>query len=152
MALAIILAVLIVAFILIRHHVGVPFLTMIAGLAVYEAFGAGFAATVAQWIPAISEGLADQIIYCALVAVVPLVLYFRVGRSGLFGIMRIIESIIFALMLTVLISGVVSSYFPLDHYSARILDWINGVKGVLMMAGVLMAYVDVFFYHSNRFA
>ena len=152
MALAIILAVLIVAFILIRHHVGVPFLSMIAGLAVYDAFGAGFAGTLAQWIPAINETIADQIVYGALVAAVPLVLYFRVGRSGLFGIMRIIESTIFALLLTVLISGIVSSYFPLDNYSSQILGWINGVRGILMMVGVIMAYVDVFFYHSNRFA
>ena len=152
MALAIILAVLIVAFILIRHHVGVPFLSMIAGLAVYDAFGAGFAGTLAQWIPAINETIADQIVYGALVAAVPLVLYFRVGRSGLFGIMRIIESTIFALLLTVLISGIVSSYFPLDNYSSQILGWINGVRGILMMIGVIMAYVDVFFYHSNHFA
>ena len=152
MALAIILVALIVLFILLRHHVGVPFLSMIAGVAVYDAFGASFAATVAQWIPAIDEGLASQIIYGVLVAGVPLVLYFRVGRSGLFGLLRIIESIILALLMVVLMSGIISTYFPLDKYSSEILGWINGVRGFLMMGGVIMAYVDVFFYHSSRLA
>jgi hypothetical protein len=152
MALAIILAALIVIFILLRHHVGVPFLSMIAGLAVYETFGAGFASTVAQWIPAINEGLANQIIYGVLVAGVPLVLYLRVGRSGLFGILRIIESTILALLMTVLMSDIIASYFPLDRYSSEILGWINGVRGFLMMGGIIMAYVDVFLYHSSRLA
>lgn len=152
MALAIILAVLVLIFVIFRHHVGVPFLSMIAGVAVYDAFGASFASTISQWIPAINEGLASQIIYSILVAIVPIVLYFRVGRTGLFGVLRIIESLIFAFLLTVLISGVVSDYFPLDKYSNEILSWINGVRGFLMMGGVLMAYVDVFFYHSSHFA
>ena len=132
-----------------RHHVGVPFLAMVAGVALYDAFGATFAQTINQWIPAADVWWTEKALFALFVAVMPLIIYFRVGRSGLFGIMRIIESTIFAFMLTVLISGVVSSYFPLDHYSVRILDWINGVKGVLMMAGVLMAYVDVFFYRSS---
>ena len=60
MVLVVVLATLLLCFLLIRHHVGVPFLAMIAGLAVYEHFGAGFASTINLWIPAIPSETADM--------------------------------------------------------------------------------------------
>ena len=150
MALAMILAALLLCFLIFRHHVGIPFLAMIAGVTVYDAFGASFAEAIHTWIPAIDTWIAQQVLYGLFVAIIPIVLYFRVGRSGLFGILRIIESAIFALMLTILLSGLAATIFSYDSMTVKLADWINGIKGILMVGGVIFAYVDVFFYRSGQ--
>ena len=116
-----------------RHHVGVPFLAMVAGVALYDAFGATFAQTINQWIPAADVWWTEKALFALFVAVMPLIIYFRVGRSGLFGVLRIIESIIFALLLTII----------------ELANWIVGIRGIVMVVGVILAYVDVFFYRSS---
>ena len=150
MILAVVLATLLLCFLLIRHHVGVPFLAMIAGLAVYEHFGADFANTISLWVPAIPNEIANTGLYVLFVALVPLILYFRAGKSGLFGIMRAIESIIFAIMLTVLLAGPLVALFDFDSLSADIASWIEGIRGIILVAGIIFAYVDTFLYRSGR--
>lgn len=149
MVLVVLLAALLLLFLLVRHHVGVPFLAMVAGVALYEAFGASFAQTINQWIPAADVWWTEKILYAMFVAVMPIILYFRVGKSGLFGAMRIVESIIFALLLTILLANPLSQIFSFDGYSAQLASWINGIRGVVMVVGVILAYVDVFFYRSS---
>ena len=63
MILAVVLAALLLCFMLMKHNIGVPFLAMIAGLAVHEAFGEAFASTIHVWMPAVDEILAQQILY-----------------------------------------------------------------------------------------
>ena len=150
MVLAVVLAALLLCFLLVRHHVGVPFLAMIAGLAVYEHFGAGFANAINQLTPSIEARMADACLYILFVAIIPLLLYFRSGRSGLFGIMRAAESIIFAVMLTVLLSGPLVALFSFDTLSASISGWIGGVREVILVVGIIFAYVDTFLYRSGR--
>ena len=129
---------------------GIPFLAMIAGITINDAFGASFAETIHTWIPAVDTWLAQQVLYGLFVAIIPIVLYFRVGKSGLFGILRIVESAIFALMLTILLSGLAATIFSYDSMTVKLADWINGIRGILMVVGVIFAYVDVFFYRSGR--
>ncbi len=150
MVLAVILAALLLCFLLVRHHVGVPFLAMIAGLAVYEHFGAGFASTINQWVPAVETRVVDVGLYALLIAAIPLLLYFRSGRSGLFGVMRAVESIIFAVMLTILLSGPLVALFSFDTLSASISGWIGGVRDIILVVGIIFAYADTFLYRSGR--
>ena len=150
MVLAVVLAALLLCFLLIRHHVGVPFFAMIAGLAVYEHFGASFAGVISQWIPAIQDWVADIGLYLLFVAIVPILLYFRAGRSGLFGAMRAIESIIFAVMLTALLAPPLVRLFSFDSLSADIASYIDGIRGVVLIVGIIFAYVDTFLYRSGR--
>ena len=150
MILAVVLAALLLLFLLVRHHVGVPFLAMIAGVSVYEAFGAQFAEVINQWIPAIDVWWAQLGLYCFFVFLMPLILYFRSGKSGLFGAMRIIEAVIFALLLTVLISDPLASLFSFDNTARDVANWIEGIRGVLMVVGVIFAYVDVMFFRSGH--
>ena len=150
MILAVVLAALLLCFLLVKHNVGVPFLAMIAGLAVYEAFGASFAATINTWIPTCSEILAQHILYGLFVLLIPILLYFRAGKSGLFGILRVIESVIFGAMLTILASGILTYYFSFDTMAVDIANWLDGIRGYIMVAGIILAYVDVFFYRSGQ--
>ena len=149
MALAIILTALLVCFFLVHHHVGVPFLAMIAGLAVYNGWGASFATTINQWIPAIDIWVAQQVLYVLFVIAVPLALYFRAGKSGLFGIMRGVESAIFALMLTMLMSGLVAQWISFDELSVAMVGWIEGIQPIVMVVGIIFAYVDTFLYRAG---
>lgn len=150
MVLAVLLAALLLCFLLVRHHVGVPFLAMIAGLAVYEHFGAGFASTINQWVPAADTRVVDAGLYILLIAAIPLLLYFRSGRSGLFGVMRAVESIIFAVTLTILLSGPLVALFSFDTLSASISGWIGGVRDIILVVGIIFAYADTFLYRSGR--
>ena len=80
----------------------------------------------------------------------PLILYIRSGKSGLFGVMRIIEAVIFALLLTVLIADPLASLFSFDNTARDVANWIEGIRGVLMVVGVIFAYVDVMFFRSGH--
>lgn len=144
MALAIILVLLIICFLFFKRQVGVPFVAMIAGLAVYNGFGTTFAEFINKLIPVLDLGLVQNILYLIFVAIIPLVLYFRMGHSCLLGAVRIIGSIIFALMITVLVSGIVSTYLSFDTLTGQIVGWISGIRGILMVVGVIFAYVEIF--------
>lgn len=144
MALAIILVLLIICFLFFKRQIGVPFVAMIAGLAVYNGFGTTFAEFISRLIPVLDLGLVQNILYLIFVAIIPLVLYFRLGHSCLLGVVRIIGSIIFALMITVLVSGIVSTYLSFDTLTAQIIGWINGIRDILMVIGVIFAYVEIF--------
>ena len=152
MILAVVLAALLLCFMLVKHNVGVPFLAMIAGLAVYEAFGEAFASIIHTWVPALDEIIAQQILYGLFVLLMPLLLYFRAGKSGLFGALRIVEGAIFAVMLTIMASSLLVYYFSFDTLAIDITNWIDGIRNYIMIAGVILAYVDVFFYRSGQFS
>lgn len=144
MALAIILVLLIVCFLFFKRQVGIPFIAMIAGLSVYNAFGVSFAEFINRLVPVLELGLVENILYLVFVAIIPLILYFRVGHSYLLGVFRVIGSIIFAMMLTVLVSGIVSTYLSFDTLTGQIVGWINGLNNILMVIGVIFAYVEIF--------
>ena len=117
---------------------------MIAGLAIYSSFGMVFAEFLNRLIPVLDLGLLQNILYLVFVALIPLVLYFRMGHSCLLGAVRIIGSIIFALMITVLVSGIVSTYLSFDTLTGQIVGWISGIRDILMVVGVIFAYVEIF--------
>ena len=52
MVLAVVLAALLLLFLFVRHNVGVPFLAMIAGVAVYEGWGESAVRQIMEWFPA----------------------------------------------------------------------------------------------------
>ena len=150
MVLVVVLAALLLLFLIMRHNVGLPFLAMIAGVAVYENFGAGFAEVLHDWFSQIDVSLAQQGLYALFVILVPLLLYLRAGRSGLFGVLRIIENVVFASMLTILASSILVDYFSFDNTSVELAGWLEGVRGYLMVIGVIMSYVDVFLFRAGR--
>ncbi|MBP5634014.1 hypothetical protein J6X13_03730 [Candidatus Saccharibacteria bacterium] len=150
MILAIVLAALLLLFILVRHNVGVPFLAMIAGYAVYQAWGLEAARVLADWIPGLQVQVMEYLIYGALVLGFPLLLYMRSGKSGLFGALRILESVVFAIVLVILISEPLSSIFAFDTLAYNISVWLDQIRGIAMIVGISFAYVDVFLFHSGK--
>ena len=144
------MAALLLLFIAVRHNVGVPFLAMIAGVAVYEAWGASFANFISEWIPGISVVWIQYALYGALVLVFPLILYLRAGKSGLFGILRIAESVVFAAVLTILVAEPLANIFSFDNLAYDISSFLFNIRGIAMIVGIIAAYVDVFLFHSGK--
>ncbi|MCQ2571184.1 MAG: hypothetical protein MJ154_02980 [Candidatus Saccharibacteria bacterium] len=150
MILAVFLAALLLLFIVVRHNVGVPFLAMIAGVAVYENWGASFANLVSEWVPEVQAYWVQYALYGLLVVVFPLILYLRAGKSGLFGVLRIIVSAIFAIVLTIMVAEPLANIFSFDNLSYEIAGFLNSIRGIAMVAGISAAYVDVFLFHSGK--
>jgi hypothetical protein len=150
MILAVFMAALLLLFIAVRHNVGVPFLAMIAGVAVYEAWGASFANFISEWIPSVSVVWIQYALYGALVLVFPLILYLRAGKSGLFGILRIAESVVFAAVLTIMVAEPLASIFSFDNLAYEISSFLFNIRGIAMVIGIIAAYVDVFLFHSGK--
>ena len=149
MVLVVVLAALLLLFLLVRHHVGVPFLAMIAGVAIYQVFGVQLAETLCGFSSSLDQWWVEKALYVLFVAAMPILVYFRVGKSGLFGVMRIIESIIFALMLTILLAGPLSDIFSFDNTSRELANMIENIRNIAMLVGTILAYVDVFFYRVS---
>ena len=150
MVLAVFLAALLLLFVTVRHNVGVPFLAMIAGVAVYESWGAGFANFLAEWLPGTSVMWIQYALYGLLVVAFPLLLYLRAGKSGLFGVLRIAESVVFAAVLTIMVAEPLASIFSFDNLAYEISSFLYGIRGIAMIAGIIAAYVDVFLFHSGK--
>ena len=150
MVLAVVLAALLLLFLVVRHNVGVPFLAMIAGVAVYNGWGQTFAEQVVKWVPSANIQLVQMILYALLVLVFPLLLYMRAGKSGLFGAIRIVESCVFAIILTILISQPLASLFPFDTLAYEISSWLGQIHGIAMIIGIGFAYVDTLLFHSGK--
>lgn len=150
MILAVVLAALLLLFLIVRHNVGVPFLAMIAGVAVYEGWGESAVNQIIQWFPALDYQLVQLGIYALLVAVFPLVLYLRAGKSGLFGVVRIVESVVFAIVLTIMLAGPLASFFSFDTLAYQISGWLENIRGIAMIIGILFAYVDTLLFHSGK--
>ena len=148
MVLVVLLAALLLLFLMVRNHVGVPFLAMIAGLAVYQTVGMQFAEFLGSLSGRLDPWWVSRIMQILFVAVIPIILYFRVGKTGLFGTLRIAESVIFAVLLTMLVAGPLSDMMSFDNLSRDLANWIESVKGLVMIAGIILAYVDAFFYRS----
>ncbi len=151
MVLAVFLAALLLLFVTVRHNVGVPFLAMIAGIAVYESWGAGFANWLSDILPGTIEITWIQYaLYGLLVVGFPLILYLRAGKSGLFGVLRIAESVVFAVVMTIMVSEVLASIFTFDSLAYNIANFLQSIRSIAMIVGISAAYVDVFLFHSGK--
>ncbi len=123
---------------------------MIAGVAVYDSWGASFANTISEWIPDVSVIVIQYALYGLLVVGFPLVLYLRAGRSGLFGILRIAESVVFAAVLTILVAEPLANIFSFDNLAYEISGFLNNIRGIAMIVGIIAAYVDVFLFRTGK--
>ncbi len=149
MAIAITLIILFLIFFLTRRNSGSSRLAVIAGVSVYELFGASFASQIQIWIPAWDLALISKVIYVLLILVFPLALYFRSSHGGLHGILRILDSAVFAILLTALLAPTIQGFFPTNQLSSDILTWIDSVIGYILVIAILSAYLNILLYRSD---
>ena len=150
MAIIVALALFLLIFFVVRKHFGAALLATIAGLSVYQLFGTGLAAQIHTWAPSWDLFIIEKVIYFALVLVFPLLLYVRSSRGGLFGILRLAEAIIFAVILTSLIAAPLSEILPFDDLSRELATFISSIQGYAVAAGVIGAYLDILLSRSRE--
>ena len=148
MVIGIVMALLFAAFFVVRKHIGPGILAVIAGVAV----DAAFSPMLVDFFHSINFGLPDgklkALISLVLIVGFPMILYFKSSRGGMFGILRIAEALVMAALITALLAPAISEWFAFDDLSRNILAWINSVRGIIMMSGVGLAYLDILFYRG----
>ena len=149
MVLVVTLAVLLLVFFIMRRNSGAAVLAMIAGLAVYNMFGLDLAAQINSWFPDWNLWIIEKAVYFVLVLGFPLLLYTRTGRGGLHGILRLANTIIVAIFLTALLAEPLSEIFSFDDLSRDIATWISSVQGLVVVVGLIGAYLDILFCSSE---
>jgi len=150
MVLIITLAALLLIFFFLRKNSGAALLAMIAGLATYQLFGLDLAAQINSWFPDWSQWLIEKIIYLALILIFPLLLYSRSARGGLHGILRLAHTVVFALFLTALLAEPLSEIFDFDDLARDLAAWIASVQGIVVIAGLVGAYLDILLGRSEE--
>lgn len=138
-------------FFLVKKHAGPAHLAVIAGLSVYEMFGKNLADWLNTMFPAAPLDLLEIIIYLALVAGFPLLLYLRSPRGGLGGIIHILDAAIFAIVLTALIAPALAHFFTFDSLATNISDIISAYEGWVVLAGIVTAYLDILIYKGHPY-
>ena len=148
----IIIGLLIVFFLIFfafKKHVGPAHLAMIAGISVYDSFGQNLVDGASHLLTAAPKGLLDVLVFAILVLGLPLLLYFRSGRGGLFGLLRIVEAAAFSALIVSVCSHCITYFISLDALSVNILSAINSAKGAIMVIGIAFAYFDILMYRDN---
>jgi len=136
-------------FFFLKKHVGPAHLAVIAGISVYESFGKNIVDGIHSIAKSAPVGLLEVLVFLVLVLGLPMLLYLRSGRGGIFGILRIIEAAIFSALLVSLCSWCITYFFPLDSLSSNILSFINTYKGIIMVSGIAFAYFDILMYRDD---
>ncbi|MDO4979026.1 MAG: hypothetical protein Q4E47_02645 [Candidatus Saccharibacteria bacterium] len=130
-------------FMVVRKNIGVALLGAIAGVSVFEMFGKDLTTFITSNIQNVDSAMIEAIVYLVFVAGFPLVLYLRSSRGGLFGILRIAEAAIFAVLLALLCSKQIAYFCSFDDLAQNIMTNIENVKGWIMVGGIVSAYLDI---------
>ncbi|MDO4967226.1 MAG: hypothetical protein Q4E70_00440 [Candidatus Saccharibacteria bacterium] len=142
------LIILFILFFVLKKHVGPAHLAVIVGVTVYDTFGTDVVNGLMNMINGAPKDLLKVVVFLILVLGLPLLLYFRSSRGGLFGILRIIEALLFSSLLVSLCAWCINYFAPFDGLGKNIVDFITKYKGIIMLAGVLSAYFDILFYRE----
>ena len=143
------LVLLFAVFFFLKKHVGPAHLAVIVGISVYESFGKNIVDGIHQLIKNAPTNVIEVIVFLILVLVLPMLLYIRSGRGGIFGILRIIEAAIFSALLVSLCAWCLTSFISLDGLSNNILSFIESYKGIIMVSGIAFAYFDILMYRDD---
>ena len=142
------LAILFALFFVLKKHVGPAHLAVIAGVTVYDTFGTDVVNGLLNVVHDVPKTLLEVIVFLILVLGLPLLLYLRSSRGGLFGILRLIEALLFSALLVSLCAWCINYFAPFDAIGKNIVDFIAKYKGIIMLAGVLSPYFDILFYRE----
>ena len=93
---------------------------MIAGLAVYRMFGQQVVEGLGDVVGFATRDIIDSVLYLILILGMPILLYFKSGRGGLGGILRLAEAAAFMILLVILTFSQLGQFFYIDQLSKDI--------------------------------
>lgn len=149
----VIIAILIALFLLfffVRHHIGPALLAMIAGVSVYEMFGQEFVKWAHSILTQVPVDIIGASIYAIMIFVLPLLLYFRSARGGIFGVLRIIQAGVIAVLLAMLLLPIVTKFCTFDTVSSGLAKTIEPARGIIVLVGAGFAYFDILFLKKSK--
>lgn len=143
MAIIVALACFTLLFWLMHRRTGSAFLATIAGVTIYQSFGQDFINFFTHLIPQAPQDVIQNGVYLALVVGFPIILYINSSNGGLFGILRLAESVIFAALIVSLISPQLTYIFSFDQLSHDINNFIGNFRNTAILVGAILAYVEI---------
>ena len=143
MVLVILMAVLLLACFAMRRHGGIVFLASIAGMYIFNEFGQIFTDFICNLIPAVDEWWCLRCINLLFVLVFPMIIYFRASKGGLFGVLRLVETVAFAFLITVLVAPTLAEIFEFDDLAQLITQGIEVIRTPMIIIGIILSYVDI---------
>lgn len=146
MVIAITLIVSFAVFYLLKRRIGPALLAIIAGLSIYDMFGANLAATLHGAFGNIPLENLSSLVYLCFVIAFPLVLYIRSKGGGMKGIIRLAESLVLAALVTTLLAPLLADFFTFDSMSRQIVTTLDSVRNGVVLASVVSAYLDILFF------
>ena len=143
MILIIFLAALILACYVGKRHGGVAFLAAIAGAYIYELYGDQLTNFICNFIPSLDLWWCAKIVELLIIVGFPLMIYFRAGKGGLFGVLRLVETIAFALLITILAAPTLVEICEFDSSAQNIVQYLDSVRDPILIFGIILSYVDI---------
>jgi len=137
------------AFYFLKKHVGPAHLAVIAGISVYESFGKNIVDGIHHIAKSAPTNLLEVLVFLVIVVGLPMLLYLRSSRGGIFGVLRIVEAGIFSALLVSLCSWCIAFFIPLDNLGQNILSFIEAYRGIIMVSGIAFAYFDILMYRDE---
>ena len=142
-----ILVVLFLAFFLLKKHVGTAILASFAGAIVYNTIN-GFFITLHKSFN-IPLDVIENMAFFILVVALPFLVYFFSKRSWSPVVIRGLGSLVFAVLIVSLCSGVISHIISLDSFSSTVTEFLTKNSGIVSTVGIIIAYFDVLLPHKD---
>lgn len=143
MVLVVLMAVLLLACFVTRRHGGIAFLAAIAGMYIFTQFGETFTDFICYLIPAVNPWWCLRCLNLLFVLVFPLIIYFRASKGGLFGVLRLVETVAFAFLITILVAPTLAEMFEFDDLAQLIVQGIGMIQEPMIILGIILSYVDI---------
>ena len=125
MIISIILIITFILFYFGKHHLGPSLLATLAGILVDNLFHQDITDFIARILPTLPRiYLEIGTVFC-LIFIFPLILYFRQPRSGLSGLLRLAESILYTGFIFISLAPQLQLLLPFDQISSNLLHTIT---------------------------
>ena len=149
MIILLLIVLLFILFSMLRRHIGIALLATIAGNTIYSTFGNDLTELFAKFLNSVPENTLSSAIYISLVFLFPLILYFKSNKDSLFGILRFLESLIYAVLLVSICAAKINLLVPFDDISIQLLNFVAIVRPSLLLFAIIVAYLDILLSKSN---
>ena len=148
MIILLLIVLLFILFSMLRRHIGIALLATIAGNTIYSTFGNVITELFTKFLNGVPENTLSSTIYISLVFLFPLILYFKSNKDSLFGILRFLESLIYAVLLVSICAAKINLLVPFDDISIQLLNFAI-VRPSLLLFAIIVAYLDILLSKSN---
>ena len=122
MIILLLIVLLFILFSMLRRHIGIALLATIDGNTIYSTFGNDLTDLFAKFLNGVPENTISSTIYISLVFLFPLILYFKSNKDSLFGILRFLESLIYAVLLVSICAAKINLLIPFDDISIQLFE------------------------------